>query len=143
MPRFAVTKVSLNNVVTDIRVVWDCRINGHNATLWQLGFRLPIFDDVVDIVVKRLSILVGNYLDQRSPVRVDYTQDADLFIKTFQGDEDVGTMFNNFVTHESERHSLGVRFVHTNSQTLAELETFLQFCTLNFRNMTSPVLAYQ
>ena len=35
VPRFAVTKVSLNNVTTDIRVVWDCRVNGHNATLWQ------------------------------------------------------------------------------------------------------------
>ena len=28
VPRFAVTKVSLNNDITDIRVVWDCRVNG-------------------------------------------------------------------------------------------------------------------
>ena len=34
VPRFAVTKVAPKNVVTDIRVVWDCRINGHNETLW-------------------------------------------------------------------------------------------------------------
>ena len=142
VPRFAVTKVSLDNVVTDIRVVWDCRINGHNATLWQPGFRLPTFADAADMVVKWLSIPVGDYLAQGSPV-MDYTQDASVFTKTYQGDVDVGAMFNNFVAHESERHSLGVRFIHTDPKTLKELETFLRFCSLNFGNMTSPVLACQ
>ena len=142
VPRFAVTKVALNNVITDIRVVWDCRINGHNETLWQPGFRLPTFDDAADMVIKWLSIPVGDYLKQGSPV-MDYTQDASLFIKTFQGDVDVGAMFNNFVAHESERHSLGVRFVHTDANARIERETFERFCVLNFGNMTSPYLACQ
>ena len=101
VPCFDVTKVFLNNVVTDIRVVWDCRVNGHNETLWQPGFRLPTFDDAADMVVKWLSMPVGDYFDQGSPV-MDYTQDVGRFIKTFQGDVDVGAMFNNFIAHNSE-----------------------------------------
>ena len=89
------TKVALDNVVTYIRVVWDCRVNGHNETLWQPGFRLPTFQDATDMVVKSLSIPVGDYLEQGSTV-MKYTQDVGRFIKTFQGDVDLGVMFNNF-----------------------------------------------
>ena len=88
-------------------------------------------------------MLVGDFLDQGSPV-MGYTQDASWFIKTFQGDNvDVGTMFNSFVAHESKHHSLGVRFVHTNADALMDRETFERFCVLNFGNMTSSYLACQ
>ena len=52
-------------------------------------------------------------------------------------------MFNIFVFHESERHSLGVRFIHINPQARVERETFERFCVLNFGNMTSPYVACQ
>ena len=52
-------------------------------------------------------------------------------------------MFNNFVAHDSERHSLGVRSVHTDPQARVEQETFERFCVLNVGNMTSPCLACQ
>ena len=58
MTGFAVTKVALDNIVTDIRVIWDCRINGHNETLWQPRFWLPTFQDAVDMVVKWLFVPV-------------------------------------------------------------------------------------
>ena len=41
--------------------------------------------------IKWLSMPVGDYLDQGSTV-MDYTQDASRFIKTFQGDVDVGAI---------------------------------------------------
>ena len=94
------------------------------------------------MVVKWLSIPVGDYLVQSSPL-MDYTQDTIHFIKTFQGDVDVGAMFNIFVFHESERHSLGVRFIHTDPLSQVERETIERFCVLNFGNMTSPYVACQ
>ena len=65
------------------------------------------------------------------------------FIKTFQEDVDVGAMFNNVFAHESEQHSLGVRFVHNDTHARKERETFERFCVLNFGNMTLPYLACQ
>ena len=55
----------------------------------------------------------------------------------------VGATFSYFFVHESERHSLGVRFIHTDPQARVERETFERFCVLNFGNMTSPYVACQ
>ena len=85
-PRFAVPKAG------DIRVVWDCKVNGLNRTLWAPSFMLPTFQDAEDMVVKWLPKPVGDYLDAGSPV-IDYTEEGTKFIPTVQGDIDVGAMF--------------------------------------------------
>ena len=50
---------------------------------------LPTVSDAEDQVVKWLSVNVGEYLDQGSPI-TDYTaQDGSCFIRTNQGDIDI------------------------------------------------------
>ena len=142
IPRFAVVKVEVAGKVVDIRVVWDCRTNGHNETLWAPGFRLPVFQDMADLVVKWLSCAVGEYLELGSPIQ-DYTQDATTFIKSFQADIDVGEMFHNFKAHEEERSSLGVRYTMTKGEGQVETDEFMRFVCLNFGNLSSPYLAGQ
>ena len=59
--RFSVVKLMVDNEVVDIRVVWDSKSNGHNATLWAPGFMLDDCEDVKNMVVKWLSIPMGQY----------------------------------------------------------------------------------
>ena len=101
----------MDGVIREIRVVWNSKSNGHNATLWAPGFMLDDIGDVIEMVTKWLSVPVAAYLDAGSPTQ-DYTQSASTFVKSKQGDVDVGAMFNNFPTHPLERHALGVRVIN-------------------------------
>ena len=83
-PRFSIVKA-----VVDIRVVWNSKLNGHNATLWAPGFMLDDIGDVIEMVTKWLAVPVADYLDSGSPSQ-DYTQPTSIFIKSKQGDIDVG-----------------------------------------------------
>ena len=56
-------------------------------------------------------------------------------MKSKQGDIDVGAMFNNFCTHASERHSLGLQIINTRPEG--------EFCALHFGERPSPYLACQ
>ena len=135
-------KVTIDGVAVD-HVVWDCTANGHNDTLWVTSFMLPNFQDAADMVVKWLPIPVGDYLEQGLPV-LDYTQEVATFIPTFQGDIDVGSMFHNFLAHATKRHSLGVRYTKTESNSsVRERNIFLRFCRLNFGNKASAYIACQ
>jgi hypothetical protein len=66
-----------------------------------------------------------------------------LFVKSKQGDIDVGAMFNNFRTHPSERHALGVRIINTRPEPEYELHEFWQFFALHFGGQASPYIACQ
>jgi len=144
IPRFIVPKVLLEDgTVVDVRCVWDCRINGHNETLWAPGFMLPTAQDAEDQVVKWLSTSVASYLQQGSPIE-DYTQDTDHFIKSKQGDIDIGKHFNNFRVHEEDQISLGVRYVYTdNSPGAVEREEIMKFNCCPFGNKCCPFAACQ
>ena len=61
---------------------------------------LPTSKDAEDQVVKWLTVTVAEYLRLGFP-EIVYTQDADNFINTKQGDIDVGQNFNNFWLHPS------------------------------------------
>jgi hypothetical protein len=100
-------RFSIVKAVVDIRVVWNSKSNGHNATLWAPGFMLDDIGDVVEMVAKWLAVPVAAYSNTGSPSQ-DYTQSASTFVKSKQGDIDVGAMFNIFRAHPSERHGLGV-----------------------------------
>jgi hypothetical protein len=56
---------------------------------------------------------------------------------------DVGAMFNNFLTHPSERHALGVCVIHTQPEGIYERHEFWHFCILYFGGCPSPYLACQ
>jgi len=140
--RFSVVKLEVDGVILDIRVVWNSSSNGHNATLWAPGFMLDDIGDVIEMVTKWLSVPVATYLDSGSPSE-DYTQPASSFVKSKQGDIDVGAMFNNFRTHASERHSLGVRVINTRAEGVFESHEFWRFCVLHFGGRPSPYLACQ
>jgi hypothetical protein len=136
-PRFSIVKA-----VVDIRVVWNSSSNGHNATLWAPGFMLDDIGDVLEMVTKWLAVPVADYLNAGSPSQ-DYTQSASVFIKSKQGDIDVGAMFNNFRAHPSERHALGVRVINTRPPPEQEHHEFWRFCALHFGGRPSPYLACQ
>ena len=102
----------------DIRVIWNSSANGHNATLWAPGFMLDEIGDVLEMVTKWLDVTVSDYLNAGSPYQ-DYTRPSSIFVKSKQGDIDVGAMFNNFCAHPSERNALGVRMSTTNFGTSA------------------------
>ena len=120
-PRFTVPKIVLEDgTIADVRCVWDCTINGLNATLYAPGFMLPTALDAEDQVVKWLSVKVGEYLRLGSPVTDYSTQEASSFIRTKQGDIDVGQHFNNFRVHPQDQHCLGVRYTYTNNEEGAE-----------------------
>ena len=103
---------------------------------------LPTTSNAEDLVVKWLTIPVGHYLAVGSPLQ-DYTQEKNLFIKSYQFDNDVGQQFNNFLMHKNERHSHGVRFYHTKNDGSYEPQSFLRWCVLNFGCTYSPYLAVQ
>lgn len=136
-PRFSIAKA-----VVDIRVVWNSKSNGHNATLWAPGFTLDDIVDVIEMVTKWLAVPVADYLDAGSPSQ-DYTQSTSFFTKSKQGDIDVGAMFNNFPVHLSERHALGVRVINTAPEGEYEHHEFWRFCALHFGGRASPYLACQ
>ena len=126
IPRFIVPKVvDEDGTILDVRCVWDCKINGHNATLFAPSFMLPTALDAEDQVVKWLPMTVSEYLQQGSP-QVDYTHLVNTFIKSTQGDIDVGQHFNNFRIHPTDQHTLGLRFTYTdNSEGAVEKEVQL------------------
>ena len=144
IPRFIVPKVVLDDgTIADVRCVWDCSINGHNARLFAPRFMLPTSSDPEEQVVKWLTMGVAEYLQQGSPP-MDYTQDASKFIKSKQGDIDVGEHFNNFRVHPSDQHTLGVRYVYTdNSGLTQEREATFKFVVCPFGNKCSPYLCCQ
>ena len=142
VPRFAITKVMLDSVVVDIRVVWDSKSNGHNATLWAPGFMLDDAGDLVELVVKWLAVPMSQYIGEGSPPQ-DYTQPESKFTKSKQGDVDVGGMFHNFRAHAKEQANLGVRWMETRNDGAPERHEFLRFNVLHFGGKCSPYLASQ
>ncbi len=44
--------VADNRTVLDVHCVFNCRTNGHNATLWAAGFMMDIVLDVANQAVK-------------------------------------------------------------------------------------------
>jgi hypothetical protein len=121
--RFSVIKLEVDGVILEIQVVWNSKSNGHNATLWGPGFMLEDIGNVKEMVAKWLSVPAAAYLNAGSPPQ-DYAQPASLFVKSKQGGIDVGVMFNNFWTHPSERHALGVRVINTRPEPEYELHEF-------------------
>ncbi len=75
----------------DIHVVWNSKSNGHNTTLWAPGFMLDDIGDVVKMVTKWLAVSVAAFLNAGLPSQ-DYTQSARAFVKSKQGDINVGVM---------------------------------------------------
>ena len=143
IPRFAVEKVADESEnVLDIRAVWDAKRNGFNETIWAPKFSLPTTQDAEDLVMKWLLVPVEEYLRGGSPPQ-DYTQDQSLYIKSYQFDHDVGQQFNNFTLHKKERHSHGVRFIHTRNDGSPEPQSFLQCSALSFGCLASPYIATQ
>jgi hypothetical protein len=89
-----------------------------------------------------LAIPVANYLDSGLPSQ-DYTQSARVFIKSKQGDINVGAMFNNFRAHPLEKHVLGVWVINMRSEGEYKHHKFWNFCALHFGGRPSPYLACQ
>ena len=86
---------------------------------------------------------VGPALAEGSPAQ-DYTRPSSGFIKSDQGDIDVGEMFHNFMVHESERHALGIRHMLTSGDgTTAEKTVFRRFTRLHFGGKGSPYCAFR
>jgi hypothetical protein len=79
IPRFSILKVPPGPDPElepgDIRVVWDLKKNGVNATMYTPGFAMPT---------------LGTYLRR-------------IETGTFAGDFDVGEQFHNYQLHKSER----------------------------------------
>ncbi len=132
--------LSIVKPVVDIRVVWNSNSNGHNATLWAPGFMLDDVGDVIEMVTQWLAVPVATYLDTSLPSQ-DFTQLASTFIKSKEGDIDVGAMFNNFPVHPSERHALGVHVINTQPQGEYEHHELWRFCALHFGGRSSPYIA--
>jgi hypothetical protein len=88
------------------------KIQWTQATLWAPGFMLDDIGDIIKMVTKWLSVPVATFLDAGLPSQ-DYTRLASTFVKSKQGDIDVGAMFNNFRAHTSEQHGLGIRVIIT------------------------------
>ena len=81
---------------------------------------------------------VSEYLWLGSPV-IDYTQDTSCFIKTKQGDINVGQHFNNYYVHPRDKHTLGVRYIYTNNSGVTdEREVCFRFNCCPFDNKCSP-----
>ena len=102
---------------------------------------LPSSDDANDMVVKRLPIPVGDYLDQGLP-EYDYSQKRD-WISTYQTDLDVEEMFNKFPLHYKERHTMGVRYIKTIKPNVQKPHDIMRWSVLNFGCRVSPYLACQ
>jgi hypothetical protein len=92
--------------------------------------------------VKWLLVPAEEYLRNGS-LPQDYTQDQSLYCKSYQFDHDIAQQFTKFTLHESERHSHGVRFIHTRNNGSLEPQTILQCCVLSFGCLALPYLATQ
>jgi hypothetical protein len=121
--RFPVVKVMVDGEVLNIQFVWDSKSNRHNVTLWVPGFMLDDIGDVKEMVIKWLAVPVAVYLIAGLPPQ-DYSLSAGTFTKSKQEDIDDGAMFNNFLTHPTERHALGVRIIHTQTEGVYERMSF-------------------
>ena len=132
LPRFTVPKAG-----NDVRVVWNAKSNGHNAVLWADSFLLGDSGDLEEITVKWISMPVEVYLMSGCPDE-DYTQDAGIFIKSWQSDIDVGSHFHNFRTHEDDRPYMGVRMIDTDNSGALEKQWFSRYCVLPFGGKCSP-----
>jgi hypothetical protein len=139
---FSVVKLEVEGIIFEIQVVRNSLSNGHNATLWAPGFMLDDIGDVIEMVTKWLLVPVATYLNTGLPSE-DYTRSASSFVKSKQGDIDVGVMFNNFHTHPSKRHALGVQVINTRPQGEYERHEFWHFYALHFGGHPSPYLACQ
>ncbi len=127
--------------MVDVQCVWDCKKNRLNLTLWAPGFMLPDSGDGEDLVIKWLLCSVYVYLQQGSS-DMDYSQDSSKFIKSKQGDIDVGQHFNNFRAHKEDQPYLGIWFIHTdNTGGAVEQETSMCSTVLPFGCTCSPYIA--
>ena len=108
VPYFSIVELLVDRVVIDIRVIWDSKSNDHNVMLWDPSFMLDNCGDLQEYVVKWLAVSVVQYLERGSPSQ-DYTQSECSFIKSMQGEVNVGGMFHKFPAHQKERDNLGVR----------------------------------
>jgi hypothetical protein len=52
-------------------------------------------------------------------------------------------MFNNFCSHPTERHALGVHVIKTQPEGTYECHEFWHLCALHFGGRPSPYLACQ
>ena len=75
---------------------------------------LPMALDVEDQVLKWLTMSARQYLQQGSPV-IDYSQEVSTYIKTTQGDIDIGQHFKKFRLHPIDQPTLGVWYTYTNN----------------------------
>ena len=146
-PRFLVPKVVENGVILDVRCVWDCKVNGLNASLWAPGFMLPDSQDAENLVIKWLSRKAGGslaqYLKEGSPDQ-DYTLPPKSFVKSKQVDVDVGEHFSNVQLHADDRPLVGIRHIMTNNAPGAvEAEDFYRSTSLPFGLKCSPYIACQ
>ncbi len=64
-------------------------------------------------------------------------------MKSKQGDIDVGAMFNNFPTHPSERHALGVHVINTRPEGEYKCHEFWCFRVHHFGGHPSLYLVCQ
>ncbi len=135
--RFSVVKVMTDGVVTDIRVVWNSKSNGHNGTLWAPGFILDDFGDVLEKVFKWIAYSVAVYLELGCPTQ-DYTLPSATFIKSKSGDIDIAEMFTNWMCHPKERPYLGVRMFETRGGGRYEPQTLWRYCRMHFGGLPSP-----
>eukprot|EP00986_Skeletonema_menzelii_P016382 scaffold14397_cov80-Skeletonema_menzelii.AAC.1 len=142
IPRFSIVKAMEGDVVTDIRVIWDCKANGHNKGLWAPGFMLPGADDAENMIVKWLDRPMASYLDDVD-CEVDYGQDESVYTKSVQFDIDVGEMFYNYTTHWKDRMYLGARLITTRPPGVREEEKFVRFTGLPFGGRCCPFNACQ
>ena len=144
-PCFTIPKIVLEDgTIAEVPCVWGCTIDGLNATLYSPGFMLPTCSDTEDEVVKWLSINVGEYLDQGSPVSDYTTQAASCFIMTEQGDIDVGQHFNNYMVHPLYQYCLGVRYTYTdNTKSAVEKDVWLLLNCCPFGLASLPYVCVQ
>ena len=88
---------------------------------------------------------VRQYLQQGSLV-IDYTQEVSTYIKTTQGNIEVGQHFNNFRVHPIDQYTLGVRYTYTytnNAGDTYECESWFRFNCCPFVNRCSPYICCQ
>ena len=81
VPRFSIVKLMKDGIVLDIRVIFDLKSNGNNATLWAPSFMLDDCGDVEEHVVKWLATPMGQYLEEGSPPQ-KYTRTDCTFIQS-------------------------------------------------------------
>ena len=72
-----------------------------------------------------------------------YTRPERSFIKSTQGDVDVGGIFHNICAHKKEQENLGVQWIETHNDGSFERHEFLRFVVLHFGGRSSPYLACQ